>query len=160
MINKIIEILEKDCKKTPETIANELNVDVKTVKDTIKDLEDKGIIAGYKALINWDKFDKDLVVAQIELRVTPQIGKGFDRIAEKIYQFKQVKSMYLMSGGYDLSLTIVGRNMKDVALFVAEKLAPMECVESTTTHFILKKYKENGEIFEQDDTDNRQVISL
>ena len=160
MINKIIGILEKDCKKTPEAIANELNVDLKTVKDTIKDLEDKGIIAGYKALINWDKFDKDLVVAQIELRVTPQIGKGFDRIAEKIYQFEQVKSMYLMSGGYDLSLTIIGRNMKDVALFVAEKLAPMECVESTTTHFILKKYKENGEIFEQDDTDNRQVIYL
>lgn len=159
-MRKVIEILEKDCKKTPEEIAAVLGRDVKVVEEQIKQLEDSGVIAGYKALINWDAFDRDLVVAQIELRVTPQLGKGFDRIAEKIYQFPHVTSMFLMSGGYDLCLTIEGQNMKDVALFVAEKLAPMECIESTTTHFILKKYKEQGVIYEQDVKDNRQVIAL
>lgn len=159
-MRKVIEILEKDCKKTAEEIAVMLGRDVKEVEEQIKQLEDNGVIAGYKALINWDAFDRDLVVAQIELRVTPQIGKGFDRIAEKIYQFPHVTSMFLMSGGYDLCLTIEGQNMKDVALFVAEKLAPMECIESTTTHFILKKYKEQGVIYEQDVKDNRQVIAL
>ena len=159
-MRKIIEILEKNCQKTPEEIATMLGRSVETVKEQIKELEDSGVIAGYKALINWDAFDRDLVVAQIELRVTPQIGKGFDRIAEKIYQYPHVTSMFLMSGGYDLSLTIEGQNMKDVALFVAEKLAPMECIESTTTHFILKKYKEQGVIYEQKGEDNRQVITL
>lgn len=159
-MRKIIEILEQDCRKTPEEIAKKIGRDVETVKKQIKELEDRGVIAGYKALINWDEFDRDLVVSQIELRVMPQIGKGFDRIAEKIYQYPQVKSMFLVSGGYDLCLTISGQNMKDVALFVAEKLAPMECIVSTTTHFILKKYKEHGVIFEHGETDNRQVITL
>ena len=160
MEKEILRILEQNAFETPVDIAEKLGVDADAVKTKIAELEEKQIIVGYKAVINWDKADKDLVTALIDLKITPQPGQGFDRVAEKIYQFDHVKSVYLMSGGYDLSVTIEGKSMKDVALFVAEKLAPMDCVLSTTTHFILRKYKDGGIILSQANTDSRQMITL
>ena len=160
MEKEILRILEQNAFETPADIAEKLGVDADAVKSKIAELEEKQIIVGYKAVINWDKADKDLVTALIDLKITPQPGQGFDRVAEKIYQFDHVKSVYLMSGGYDLSVTIEGKSMKDVALFVAEKLAPMDCVLSTTTHFILRKYKDGGIILSQANTDSRQMITL
>lgn len=122
--------------------------------------EKENVIVGYKTIVNWDKTDKDVVVALIDLRITPQRGEGFDKVAERIYKYPQVKSLYLMSGAYDLSVTIEGKSMKEVALFVAQKLAPMDSVISTATHFVLKKYKEEGIVFEDDEKDTRQVITL
>lgn len=122
--------------------------------------EKENVIVGYKTIVNWDKTDKDVVVALIELRITPQRGEGFDKVAERIYKYPQVKSLYLMSGAYDLSVTIEGKSMKEVALFVAQKLAPMDSIISTATHFVLKKYKEEGIVFEDDEKDTRQVITL
>ena len=121
--------------------------------------KEKGNV-GYKTIVNWDKTDKDVVVALIDLRITPQRGEGFDKVAERIYKYPQVKSLYLMSGAYDLSVTIEGKSMKEVALFVAQKLAPMDSIISTATHFVLKKYKEEGIVFEDDEKDTRQVITL
>ena len=110
--------------------------------------------------MNWEKTDRDVVTALIDLRVTPQRGEGFDKVAERIYKYPQVSSLYLMSGAYDLSVVIEGKTMKEVALFVAQKLAPMESVISTATHFVLKKYKEEGVIFKPEGKDSRQVITL
>ena len=161
MEQKILKILEKDGKATAKEIAAQLALDEKEVEKTIAELEEKGIIGGYKAMINWDKFDENLVSALIELKVTPQLDQGFDRVAEKIYQYEHVKNVYLMSSGiYDLSVMIEGKNLKEVAGFVAEKLAPMECITSTSTHFILKRYKEGGIIYETDIEDSRQVIEF
>lgn len=160
MEKEILRILEQNAFETPDDIAEKLGVDAEAVKSKIAELEEKQIIVGYKAVVNWDKADKDLVTALIDLKITPQPGQGFDRVAEKIYQFEHVKSVYLMSGGYDLSVTIEGKSMKDVALFVAEKLAPMDCVLSTTTHFILRKYKDGGIILDQGNVDGRQMITL
>ncbi len=159
MEQKILEILEKDGRATAKEIARELSLNEKDVERIIAELEEKGIIGGYKAMINWDKFDENLVSALIELKVTPQLDQGFDRVAEKIYQFEHVKNVYLMSSGaYDLSVMIEGKNLKEVAGFVAEKLAPMECITSTSTHFILKRYKEGGIVYEAEKEDSRQVI--
>lgn len=161
MEQKILKILEKDGKATAKEIAAQLALDEKEVENTIAELEEKGIIGGYKAMINWDEFDENLVSALIELKVTPQLDQGFDRVAEKIYQYEHVKNVYLMSSGiYDLSVMIEGKNLKEVAGFVAEKLAPMECITSTSTHFILKRYKEGGIIYETDREDSRQVIEF
>lgn len=126
----------------------------------IEELEKNHIIVGYKTIVNWEKTDRDVVTALIDLRVTPQRGEGFDKIAERIYKYPQVSSLYLMSGAYDLSVVIEGKTMKEVALFVAQKLAPMESVISTATHFVLKKYKEEGVIFKQSGKDSRQVITI
>ncbi|WHH60726.1 Lrp/AsnC family transcriptional regulator [Petroclostridium sp. X23] len=159
-MEQILEILEKDNRVTPEQIAVMLNRDIEDVKAAIKKLEDDQVILRYKTLINWEKTEKEFVTALIELKVTPQRGEGFDKVAERIYKYPQVKSVYLMSGGFDLTVIIEGRTMKEVALFVAEKLAPMESVLSTATHFVLKKYKDEGVIFEEKEKDDRQVITL
>ena len=137
-----------------------LGMEEKEVADKIEKMEKETVIVGYKTIVNWDKTDKDVVVALIELRITPQRGEGFDKVAERIYKYPQVKSLYLMSGAYDLSVTIEGKSMKEVALFVAQKLAPMDSIISTATHFVLKKYKEEGIVFEDDEKDTRQVITL
>ncbi len=130
------------------------------VSKALKELEDNHIIAGYKTIVNWDKTDRDVVMALIDLKVTPQRGEGFDKVAARIYKYPQVRAVYLMSGAYDLSVMIEGTSMKEVALFVAQKLAPMESVVSTATHFMLKKYKAEGIIFKDDEKDSRQVITL
>ena len=137
-----------------------LGMEEKEVADKIEKMEKENVIVGYKTIVNWDKTDKDVVVALIELRITPQRGEGFDKVAERIYKYPQVKSLYLMSGAYDLAVTIEGKSMKEVALFVAQKLAPMDSIISPAPHFVLKKYKEEGIVFEDDEKDTRQVITL
>lgn len=161
MVNDILDILENSNKHlSNEQIAQMLGSTEEEVAGIIKGLEKENIIVGYKTMINWEKTDKDLVTSIIELRITPQRGEGFDKVAEKIYKYSQVKSLYLMSGSYDLCVIIEGRSMKDVALFVASKLAPMDNVLSTATSFVLKKYKDDGMIFYNDEEDSRQVITL
>ena len=160
-MNDILEILEKNGPKMSNAqIAGMLGKTEEEVAAIIAGLEKENIIVGYKTLINWDETDYEHVTALIELRITPQRGEGYDKVAERIYKYPQVKSLYLMSGTYDLAVTIEGKSMKDVALFVAQKLAPMETVISTATHFVLKKYKEDGLIFYKDEKDSRQVITL
>ena len=161
MIGSILDILAKaDKKLTNEQIAQMIGSTEAEVEEIIKGLEKNNTIVGYKTMINWDKTDKELVTSLIELRITPQRGEGFDRVAEKIYKYPQVKSLFLMSGSYDLCVMIEGESMKDVALFVASKLAPMDNVLSTATSFVLKKYKEDGMVFYKDEEDSRQVITL
>lgn len=160
-ITDILNILDKSGEKNdPAKIAQMLGTTEEEVSTIIRGLEKDNIIVGYKTMINWDRTDRELVDALIELKITPQRGEGFDRVAEKIYKYPQVKSLYLMSGAYDLAVMIEGRTMKDVALFVAEKLAPMDNILSTATHFVLKKYKDDGLIFYDNDEDTRQVITL
>ena len=160
-MEEILNILDKEKGNVSRAkIAQMLGMEEKEVADKIEKMEKENVIVGYKTIVNWDKTDKDVVVALIELRITPQRGEGFDKVAERIYKYPQVKSLYLMSGAYDLAVTIEGKSMKDVALFVAQKLAPMDSIISTATHFVLKKYKEEGIVFEDDEKDTRQVITL
>jgi DNA-binding Lrp family transcriptional regulator len=118
------------------------------------------VLVGYNTLINWEKTSKEVVTALIEVKVTPQRGQGFDKVVERIYRFQEVKACYLMSGGFDLTVIVEGKTMKEVALFVAEKLAPLESVLSTATHFVLKKYKDEGIAFEEREKDDREAIIL
>lgn len=160
-MEEILNILDKEKGNVSRAkIAQMLGMEEKEVADKIEKMEKENVIVGYKTVVNWDKTDKDVVVALIELRITPQRGEGFDKVAERIYKYPQVKSLYLMSGAYDLAVTIEGKSMKEVALFVAQKLAPMDSIISTATHFVLKKYKEEGIVFEDDEKDTRQVITL
>ena len=160
-MEEILNILDKEKGNVSRAkIAQMLGMEEKEVADKIEKMEKEYVIVGYKSIVNWDKSDKDVVVALIELRITPQRGEGFDKVAERIYKYPQVKSLYLMSGAYDLAVTIEGKSMKEVALFVAQKLAPMDSIISTATHFVLKKYKEEGIVFEDDEKDTRQVITL
>lgn len=160
-MEEILNILDKEKGNVSRAkIAQMLGMEEKEVADKIEKMEKENVIVGYKTIVNWDKTDKDVVVALIELRITPQRGEGFDKVAERIYKYPQVKSLYLMSGAYDLAVTIEGKSMKEVALFVAQKLAPMDSIISTATHFVLKKYKKEGIVFEDDEKDTRQVITL
>ena len=160
-MEEILNILDKEKGNVSRAkIAQMLGMEEKEVADKIEKMEKENVIVGYKTIVNWDKTDKDVVVALIELRITPQRGEGFDKVAERIYKYPQVKSLYLMSGAYDLAVTIEGKSMKEVALFIAQKLAPMDSIISTATHFVLKKYKEEGIVFEDDEKDTRQVITL
>lgn len=141
-MDEILNILDKEKGNVSRAkIAQMLGMEEKEVADEIEKLEKRNVIVGYKTIVNWDKTDKDVVVALIELRITPQRGEGFDKVAERIYKYPQVKSLYLMSGAYDLAVTIEGKSMKEVALFVAQKLAPMDSVLSTATHFVLKNIR-------------------
>ncbi len=140
-------MLENDAKISSEQLASSLSIDKSEVEAKIDEYEEKGIVLGYKALIDWEKAGREVVTAYIEVKVTPQKGKGFERIAERISQYEEVESVYLMSGGYDIAVTISGRTLQEVASFVSEKLAPLEAVTSTATHFVLKKFKDNGIIF-------------
>ncbi len=157
-MEQILTLLENDGRLTPEQLAVMCGREVEEVKKTVDRLEKEGIILGYKALIDWDKTDREYVSAVIELKVAPQRDRGFDKIAEKIYNYPEVQSVHLMSGGYDLMLIIEGRTMKEVAYFVAYKLAPMEDVVSTATHFVLKKYKDKGVIYRAPEKDERENL--
>lgn len=160
-MNDILEILEKNGPKVSNAqIAQMIGKTEDEVAAAIAEMEKENIIVGYKTMINRDKTDDERVTALIELRITPQRGEGYDKVAERIYKYPQVKSLYLMSGAYDLAVIIEGKTMKEVALFVAQKLATMETVMSTATHFMLKKYKDDGLIFYKDEKDTRQVITL
>jgi len=146
-VKEIFEILEQNARATPEQISTMVDKPVSEVEKIIKQAEKDGAILKYKTIINWPKLEKEDIWALIEVRVTPQRGVGFDAIAERIYQFPEVYSAYLVSGTYDLSILVRGKNMQEISSFVAEKLAPLEQVQSTVTHFLLKRYKENGETF-------------
>ncbi|MFP4698233.1 MAG: Lrp/AsnC family transcriptional regulator [Eubacteriales bacterium] len=159
MRHQLLETLEKNSKIAIKDLAILLGEDEDTIAKEVSDLEKEKIICGYHTLINWDKTNKDSVIALIEVKVTPQRGEGFDKIAERVYRFKEVRSVYLMSGGFDLTVIIEGKTMHEVALFVAQKLAPLESVLSTATHFVLKKYKEYGIILEEHSKDERMLVS-
>jgi DNA-binding Lrp family transcriptional regulator len=155
----ILTMLQENGKLDAKQMALLLGKKEKDIVSTIKEMEEHKVILKYTAMINWEKTGEEYVTALIDVKVQPQRGVGFDTVAERIYRFPEVKTVYLMSGGYDLSLTIEGKTMKEVALFVAEKLATIENVQSTTTHFVLKKYKEKGVIYEDKEEDRRLVIS-
>lgn len=160
-MEEILKILEKNNSMSKkDNIAQMVGRTEEEVDAAIEKMEKDKIIVGYKTIVNWDKTDREVVNALIELKITPQRGEGFDKVAKRIYKYPQVKSLYLMSGGYDLAVLVEGSTMKEVALFVGQKLAPMESVLSTATHFMLKKYKEEGIVFEDDEKDTRQVITL
>ncbi|WP_462410881.1 Lrp/AsnC family transcriptional regulator [Neobacillus sp. Marseille-QA0830] len=158
---EILKILEENHRISVETIALMAMCSEETVRETIKKLEDGKIIMSYPTLINWSKVEgQENVVAMIEVKVTPKRGVGFDEVAERISRFPEVSSLYLMSGAYDLSITIEGNTMQEVAAFVSEKLSPIENVVSTTTHFMLKKYKHDGVLFDDGgDKDRRMVVT-
>lgn len=161
-MDEILEILEKDARATPEEIAKMLNLTPRAVTNAIKRYEKEGLILKYKTIINKEliRDEHDQVRALIEVRVTPKKNLGFDYIAERIYQFPEVSSCYLMSGTYDLLIVVEGKNIHTISDFVSQKLAPMENVRGTVTHFILQKYKEDGDILRRAKKDKRQAISL
>jgi DNA-binding Lrp family transcriptional regulator len=156
-MREIFEILEQNARATPAQIATMVDKPVKEVQKVIKQAEEDGMIMKYKAIINWPKLRKEDIWALIEVRITPQRGVGFDAISERIYQFPEVYSAYLVSGTYDLSILVRGRNMQEISSFVAEKLAPLEQVQSVITHFLLKRYKEYGETFHIPKETNRRL---
>lgn len=159
MRKEILSALEQNSKLPISDLAVLIGENEGDISREIDDMTKEQIICGYHTLINWDKTNQDKVTALIEVRVTPQRGQGFDKIAERIYRFKEVKNFYLMSGGYDFSVAVEGRTMKEVALFVGQKLATLEGVQSTATHFVLKKYKDFGIILEENKKDERMVVS-
>lgn len=156
-MKEIFEILEQNARATPAQIATMVGKPVGEVQKIIKQAEKDGIILKYKAIINWPKLRKEDIWALIEVRITPQRGVGFDAISERIYQFPEVYSAYLVSGTYDLSILVRGKNMQEISSFVAEKLAPLEQVQSVITHFLLKRYKEYGETFHIPKETNRRL---
>jgi len=157
---EILRILEDNARVSYEDIAAMLDISVEEVKKIIKKLEEEKIIRKYKAVINWEKMGKERVYALIDVKIQPERDKGYDSIAERLMRFSEVRNLFLVSGMYDLSVLVEGDNMKEVAAFVAEKLAPLPQVTSTTTHFILKKYKEDGDILFDKEEAERQPISL
>jgi len=159
MRDTILRLIDKNSKLSISDIADMLGVSEEMIANEIAAMEADNIICGYTTLINWDKVDKEMVTALIEVKVTPQRGQGFDKIAERIYKFDQVEAVYLMSGGYDLTVMIKGKSMKEVAHFVSSKLATMDSVLSTVTHFLLKKYKEHGIALEHEKEDERMLIT-
>ena len=161
-MEEILEILEKNFRYTDEQIAVMAGKTVEEVREAIQDYEEKSIIAGYTTLINWENTGKEVVTALIQVKVTPQRGEGFDKVAERIYRYDQVQACYLMSsGGFDLTVIVEGKTMKEVATFVAQKLAVLDNVDGTAKHFVLKKYKDHGTIFkEKKNTDNREAIFI
>ncbi len=161
MINKeILKILESDARTTPKQIATMTGIPVEQVVKAIKQAEEERTILKYKAVINWDKTGNEQVSALIEVRVAPQRDVGFDAIAERIYRFPQARTVYLLSGTYDLLVLITGKTLHEVADFVSQKLAPLEGVQGTVTHFLLKRYKEDGEILEGKEANKRQPVIL
>jgi DNA-binding Lrp family transcriptional regulator len=146
-MNEILRLLEKDSKLTAQQIAAMLGMEKPDVEATIAKLEADGIILKYMTLIDWNKAAEDSVTALIEVKIAPQRGEGFDRIAERIYQYDEVDSLYLMSGDFDLAVYITAKSISHVAEFVYARLAPLDGVTATATHFMLKKYKEKGCVF-------------
>ena len=155
----ILKILTEDARTPISQIAVMLGESEATIADTIARLERQRIILKYPALVNWERVDVDQVEAMIEVRVTPQRGEGFEAIAEQIYRFEEVSSVYLMSGGYDLLVNMKARTMRQLALFVAEKLSTIEHVISTATHFVLKKYKDQGVLMDETTEDLRLKVT-
>ena len=156
---QILLYLEKHSRVDLGELAVLLGTDEVTVANEISAMERAKIICGYHTLIDWDKTGTEYVNALIEVKVTPQRGQGFDRIAERIYNFPEVKAVYLMSGGYDFMVMLEGKTMKEISMFTSSKLAPLESVVSTVTHFVLKKYKDYGMILDEKEKDERMLVT-
>lgn len=154
----ILKILEEDCRYSPSKIAVMLDTSEAEVSAAIDNMEESGVIVKYTAIVNGEALSDEIVQALIEVRVTPQKVNGFDAIAEEIYRFDEVRSLYLMSGGYDLAVFIEGRSLRDVSRFVAERLSTIDGILSTATHFILKKYKIEGTIADRSDDSMRLSV--
>lgn len=149
-MEQILELLQDEAKLTPKQLSVMLAEDEENIKKAIAQYERDGVINGYHALVNWERTETQKATALIELRITPKKDTGFDEIAGRVMNFPEVESVYLMSGGYDLAVTVTGRTMQDVAMFVAKRLATIDGVLSTATHFVLTKYKDGGVIFNKD----------
>ena len=160
MRKKILGSLEKNSRIDIKELAIILGEEESVVAEEIQKMEEEKVICGYHTMIDWDKTDTDYVTALIEVRVTPQRGQGFDSIAERIYKYPEVRAVYLISGGYDLMVILEGKSLKAVSQFVSDKLSTMDPVLSTATHFILKKYKDHGTIFDKKTKDERMLVTL
>ena len=158
-MDALLRLLQKDASVPLEDLARQLNISLEELNTRIAKLEKDGVIRGYQAIVDRERLDKNTVTAFIEVRITPERGGGFDRIAERIAKFDQVVSCYLMSGGYDLMVVVQGGSLREVASFVSEKLSTMEPVLSTATLFRLKTYKENGALFTSDKQEERLAVS-
>ncbi|MBE6749716.1 MAG: Lrp/AsnC family transcriptional regulator [Ruminococcaceae bacterium] len=155
---EILKLLARNARYTPEEIATMLGTDSAEVKNSINELEKDGLLRGYKALIDWDKLDDAYVSAIVELNVVPKAGLGFEEVAKKIMKYPEVESVYLMSGVYDLNVVVKGKTLKDIAWFVAKELASIDSVTSTSTHFVMRRYKEmDVELVSQEEDDRGQL---
>ncbi|MBQ7954675.1 MAG: Lrp/AsnC family transcriptional regulator [Lachnospiraceae bacterium] len=159
MRNELLSIIEKNSRIDLKELAAMLGVGEIEVANEMAAMEREGIICGYHTLINWENTSDEKVTALIEVSVTPQTGQGFDTIAEKIYKYSEVRSVYLISGKYDLMVILEGKSLREVSNFVSEKLSALDAVLSTATHFILKKYKDHGTIFKTKTDDEREMIT-
>ena len=159
MREKILNYIEKNSRVDLKELAVLLGMNEVDVANELSAMEAEGIICGYHTIIDWDKVTEERVNALIEVKVTPQRGKGFDEIAERIYKYPEVTSCYLMSGGFDLMVCIEGKSLKDISMFVSQKLSTLDSILSTTTHFILKKYKDHGTIMHQKYEDERMIMT-
>jgi DNA-binding Lrp family transcriptional regulator len=159
MREELLSIIEKNSRIKFSELAVLLGTSEEEVLHELSELEKEGIICGYHTLINWEKTSIEKVTALIEVKVTPQRGRGFDNIAERIYNYPEVKAVYLISGGYDLLVILEEKTLKEIANFVSDKLSTLESVLSTATHFILKKYKDHGTILNKTSKDEREVIT-
>ena len=155
----LLDLLQEDCRLPLEKLAVMTGAPIEEVAEAIDSMEKRHIILRYTPMINWELTDRERVEAMIEVRVTPQRDMGFDAVARRIYRFDEVKSVYLMSGAYDLLVLVEAHTLKELAAFVAGKLSPLEMVTGTATSFVLKRYKEEGVVFENEDADRRLVIS-
>ena len=160
MLKDILKILENDARATTKQISTMTGTPGAEVTKLIKQAEKDRIILKYKTMINWDKVENEQVWALIEVKVAPQRDVGFDSVAERIYRFPQARTVYLLSGTYDLLVLVTGKTMHEVADFISQKLAPLEGVQGTVTHFMLKRYKEDGEIIEEKQEVRRQQVVL
>ena len=160
MLTEILRILESDARTTTKQIAAMTGISAAEVTKLVKQAQKDRVILKYKAVVNWDKVEDERVWALIDVKVTPQKDVGFDAIAERVYRFPQARSVYLASGEYDLAVLVVGKTEHEVANFVSQKLATIEGVQGTATHFILKRYKEDGEILEEVEEVKRQQVVL
>ena len=158
MREELLSIIEKNSRIDTKELAVILGVEEVDVVNELAAMEAEGVICGYHTLINWDKTSRELVSALIEVRVTPQRGQGFDSVAERIYRYPEVHAVYLISGGYDLMVTLEGKTLKEVSTFVSQKLSTLDSVLSTATHFILKKYKDYGTILAKVE-DERELVT-
>ena len=160
MREKILNVIEKNSRIDIKELAVILGYSEIDVANELKAMEEEGIICGYHTLIDWEKTSIEKVSALIEVKVTPQRGQGFDNIAERIYKYPEVNAVYLISGGFDLLVSLEGKTLKEVSLFVSDKLSTLETVISTSTHFVLKKYKDHGTVLGKKEVDERETITL
>ena len=155
MEKNLLKLLEDDARLSAEQLSVMLDTPKNEIEKKLEELEENGTILGYKAMIDWEKTDREYVTAMIDVKLSPQRDRGFDKIAEKIFNYPEVQAVYLMSGSYDLSVVIEGKTMKEVAFFVSQKLSTIDAVTSTATHFVLHKYKDKGILYDPQETDER-----